>query len=304
MPESANNPRLMPQAPPVLIGLGEILWDVFPDGKQLGGAPLNFTHHGVQLGAEAYPVSAVGADADGVEIRQFLASKNLPDLHVQTDAAHPTGRVIVALQDGKPTYEILRDVAWDNIPFTPALAELADRADAACFGSLAQRNPVSRHAIHAFLDAMRPGSLRIFDVNLRQAFYSREIIESSLRRANILKLSDEELPVLASMFNLPGDVPSQLRCLHKLFGLQLVAYTRGAHGSLLLSANETSDHPGLPTQVVDTVGAGDSFTATLCMGLLLNLPLAEINHRANEVAAFVCSQAGATPLHPAGHFSH
>ena len=283
---------------PVVVGLGEILWDVFPEGKQLGGAPLNFSHHCAQLGAEAYPVSAVGADADGEEIRQILAAKNLPDLHVQTDPAHPTGRVNVTLKDGKPTYEILRDVAWDYIRFDENLRNLAARADAACFGSLAQRNSASREAIHAFLDAMRPDSLRIFDINLRQDFYSREIIESSLRRANILKLSDEELPVLAAMFDLPGDASAQLRRLRELFDLRLVAYTRGGSGSLLLTATESSDHLGLPTEVLDTVGAGDSFTATLCTGLLQNLPLAEINIRANRVAAFVCSQVGATPTLP------
>ena len=283
---------------PVVVGLGEILWDVYPKGKQLGGAPLNFSHHCAQLGAEAYPVSAVGADADGEEIRQILAAKNLPDLHVQTDPAHPTGRVNVTLKDGKPTYEILRDVAWDYIRFDENLRNLAARADAACFGSLAQRNSASREAIHAFLDAMRPDSLRIFDINLRQDFYSREIIESSLRRANILKLSDEELPVLAAMFDLPGDASAQLRRLRELFDLRLVAYTRGGSGSLLLTATESSDHLGLPTEVLDTVGAGDSFTATLCTGLLQNLPLAEINIRANRVAAFVCSQVGATPTLP------
>jgi len=288
----------MTQKLPVIIGLGEILWDVYPKGKQLGGAPLNFSHHCAQLGAEAYPVSAVGADADGEEIRQILAAKNLSDLHVQADPAHPTGRVNVTLRDGKPTYEILRDVSWDNIQFTPTLADLATRADAACFGSLAQRNSASREAIHAFLDAMRPDSLRIFDINLRQDFYSREIIESSLRRANILKLSDEELPVLAAMFDLPGDASAQLRRLRELFDLRLVAYTRGGSGSLLLTATESSDHLGLPTEVLDTVGAGDSFTATLCTGLLQNLPLAEINICANQVAAFVCSQAGATPTLP------
>lgn len=283
---------------PTVIGLGEILWDVFPEGKQLGGAPLNFSHHGAQLGADAYPVSAVGADANGEEIRQILAAKNLPDIHVQTDPTHPTGRVNVTLRDGKPTYEILRDVAWDNIRFTPALAELAARANAACFGSLAQRNSVSRHSIHAFLDAMRPESLRIFDINLRQDFFNREIVESSLRRANILKLSDEELPVLTAMFDLPGDVSAQLRHLLERFNLQLVAYTRGGAGSLLVTAGETSDHLGFPTEVIDTVGAGDSFTATLCMGLLQNLPLAEINRHASQVAAFVCSQSGATPQLP------
>jgi fructokinase len=284
--------------PPVVVGIGEMLWDVFPEGKKLGGAPLNFSHHCGQLGASAHPVSAVGADADGAEIRQILASKNLPDAQVQTDTAHPTGRVNVTLQNGKPTYEILAEVAWDYIRFDQNLWDLASRADAVCFGSLAQRSPVSRTTIQAFLEAMRPEALRIFDVNLRQNFYSKEILETSLRHANIFKLSDEELPTLARFFDLTGQVLNQLQALRGMFDLRLVAYTRGGEGSLLVTANETSDHPGIPTEVVDTVGAGDSFTATLCMGLLQNLPLAEINRRACQVASFVCSQSGATPQLP------
>ncbi|NBS52899.1 MAG: carbohydrate kinase [Spartobacteria bacterium] len=283
---------------PVVVGIGEILWDVFPEGKKLGGAPLNFSHHCGQLGATAHPVSAVGADADGTEIRLILASKNLPDAHVQTDTAHPTGRVNVTLQNGKPTYEILAEVAWDYIRFDQNLRDLASRADAVCFGSLAQRSPVSRATIQAFLEAMRPEALRIFDVNLRQNFYSKEILETSLRYANIFKLSDEELPTLAGFFDLKGQVSTQLQRLREMFDLRLVAYTRGGEGSLLVTANETSDHPGFPAEVIDTVGAGDSFTATLCMGVLQNLPLAEINQRACQVAAFVCSQSGATPSLP------
>ena len=283
---------------PVVVGIGEILWDVFPEGKKLGGAPLNFSHHCGQLGASAHPVSVVGADADGAEIRQILASKNLPDAQVQTDTAHPTGRVNVTLQDGKPTYEILAEVAWDYIRFDQNLRDLASRADAVCFGSLAQRSPVSRATIQAFLEAMRPEALRIFDVNLRQSFYSKEILETSLRHANIFKLSDEELPTLAVFFDLSGQVLEQLQALRQMFDLRLVAYTRGGEGSLLVTANETSNHLGIPTEVVDTVGAGDSFTATLCMDLLQNLPLAEINRRACQVAAFVCSQSGATPSLP------
>jgi fructokinase len=283
---------------PVVVGIGEMLWDVFPEGKKLGGAPLNFSHHCGQLGASAHPVSAVGADADGAEIRQILASKNLPDAQVQTDTAHPTGRVNVTLQNGKPTYEILAEVAWDYIRFDQNLRDLASRADAVCFGSLAQRSPVSCATIQAFLGAMRTEALRIFDVNLRQNFYSKEILETSLRHANIFKLSDEELPTLARFFDLTGQVLNQLQALRGMFDLRLVAYTRGGEGSLLVTANETSDHPGIPTEVVDTVGAGDSFTATLCMGLLQNLPLAEINRRACQVASFVCSQSGATPQLP------
>jgi len=291
----------MPSAP-VVVGIGEMLWDVFSEGKKLGGAPLNFNHHCGQLGAPAHPVSAVGADVEGAEIRQILVSKNLPDAHVQTDTAHPTGRVNVTLQDGKPTYEILAQVAWDYIRFDQNLRDLASCADAVCFGSLAQRSPVSRATIQAFLETMRPQTLRIFDVNLRQNFYSKEVLETSLRHANILKLSDEELPTLARFHDLSGQVLEQLQALRRMFDLRLVAYTRGSEGSLLVSANHTSDHPGFPTEVIDTVGAGDSFTATLCMGLLQNLPLAEINRRACQVASFVCSQSGATPQLPSKIF--
>ena len=283
---------------PLVVGIGEMLWDVFPEGKKLGGAPLNFSHHCCQLGATAHPVSAVGADPDGAEIRQILALKNLPDAHVQTDKEHPTGRVNVTLQNGKPSYEILAEVAWDYIRFDQNLRDLASRADAVCFGSLAQRSSVSRATILAFLEAMRPEALRIFDVNLRQNFYSKEILETSLRQSNIFKLSDEELPTLARFFDLSGQVLDQLQALRQMFDLRLVAYTRGGEGSLLVTANETSDHPGFPTQVKDTVGAGDSFTATLCMGLLKNLPPNEINRRACQVAAFVCTQSGATPTLP------
>ena len=287
---------------PDVVGIGEMLWDVFPDEEKLGGAPLNFSLHCAQLGASAFPVSALGADTDGALIRKILCSKNLLDSFVQTDPIHPTGQVNVTLNNGKPSYEILPDVAWDYISFDHQLHELAIHADAVCFGSLAQRSAVSRASIHAFLDSMRPETLRIFDVNLRQDFYSREILEASLRRANICKLSDEELPVLAKLFDLPGEVSTQLQRLREMFDLRLVAYTRGAEGSLLVTAGESAEHPGFRTKVVDTVGAGDSFTATLCMGLLQNLPLAEINRRACRIAAFVCSQAGATPQLPR-HFS-
>jgi fructokinase len=280
---------------PVVVGIGEMLWDVFPEGKKLGGAPLNFSHHCRQLGASAHPVSAVGADADGAEIRQILAAQDLPDDHVQIDTAHSTGRVQVTLHNGKPTYELLSDVAWDYMRFEPNLRNLASHADAVCFGSLAQRSNISRTTIGAFLDAMRPETLRIFDVNLRQNFYSKEILETSLHRANIFKLSDEELPTLSHFYDLSGQVLDQLQTLRQMFNLRLVAYTRGPEGSLLVTANDTSDHPGFPGNVIDTVGAGDSFTATLCMGLLQNLPLAEMNRRACLVASFVCSQSGATP---------
>jgi fructokinase len=288
------------ERPMRVAGIGELLWDVFPEGKRLGGAPVNFSYHCHQLGATAYPVSAVGADSLGVEIREVLISKSVPDGFVATDAIHPTGTVQVTLDsNGKPSYEICEGVAWDYIALSDALAALAGKMDAVCFGSLAQRNDASRATIDAFLDAMRPDALKLFDVNLRQAFFSREIIESSLQRCTILKLSDEELPVLAEMFGISGSVLEQVEGLRSKFELQLIAYTRGPNGSLLMTETETDDHPGCPGRAIDSVGAGDSFTAALCIGLLNAKPLAQINEHANRVGTFVCQQSGATPSLPA-----
>jgi fructokinase len=280
----------------VVAGVGELLWDIFPEGKRLGGAPVNFSYHCRQLGATGYSVSAVGNDELGAEIRAVLVAKSLPDLFVAMDETHPTGTVQVTLENGKPSYEICEGVAWDHIPMSGKLETLAKKTDAVCFGSLAQRNDVSRATIHAFLDAMRPDALKIFDVNLRQTFFSKEIIEASLVHSNILKLSDEELPVLSDLFGIFGSVSEQLEALRAKFDLKLIAYTRGPDGSLLVAADEASDHPGCPGEAINSVGAGDSFTATLCMGLLNQKPLAEINHHANRMATFVCSQDGATPV--------
>lgn len=284
---------------PIVTGIGELLWDVFPEGKRLGGAPVNFACHCGQLGAEAYPVSCIGSDELGAEIRDVLTSLNVDSSYVAEDAEHSTGTVQVTLdENGKPSYEICEGVAWDVLPMSGKLGELAQKADAACFGSLAQRNDVSRATIRQFLEMMRPDSLKIFDVNLRQSFYSLEIIEESLGLSNILKLSDEELPVLAEMFGISGSIHEQLCTLLEKFGLKLVVYTRGPDGSLLVAPGETSDHPGSPGDAINSVGAGDSFTATLCMGLLNGKSLDEINEHANRVATFVCSQDGATPVLP------
>ena len=230
--------------------------------------------------------------------------KNLKKIGVNTSYVfeskeHKTGRVNVSLNNqGKPIYEIIENVAWDHIPFTPNIQKLSQTLDAVCFGTLAQRSSVSRKTIQTFLQNMPKDSLKIFDVNLRQSFYSKKLIEESLQLANILKLSDEELPVLADFFNLEGDVPDQIKKIQIKFDLDLVAYTRGANGSLLLSKSETDDFPGLTANVIDSVGAGDSFTASLCIGLLRGWSLDKINLFANKVASFVCSQKGATPILP------
>ena len=279
-----------------VVGIGELLWDLFPSGKRLGGAPMNFCYHCQQLGAEGIPVSAVGSDELGADIRAVLAANGVTDEFVAEDSLHPTGTVRVELDGrGKPAYEICEDVAWDYIPLCTEEMQLAAKADAVCFGSLAQRNGVSRKTIPGFLLAMNADALKIFDINLRQNFYSREIIEESLRLCNVLKLSDEELPVLAELFGLSDSVGQQLETLRSTFNLKLIAYTRGADGSLLVSKDEISEHSGCASNAVNSVGAGDSFAAALCMGLLNGKPLDEISEHANRVAAFVCSQDSATP---------
>jgi len=282
------------------VGIGELLWDVFPSGRRLGGAPANFAAHCFHLGADACLVSAVGQDADGVELCETMSGLGLPTAWIQRDAGHPTGTVQVTLNaQGHPAYEICRPVAWDFVQWTDDLETLAAEAGAVCFGSLAQRGDATRKTIQRFLAAVPDAALRIFDVNLRQDFYSREILETSLGLANVVKLSDEELPVLAEMFGFSGEAEAQARQLLERFALRHVAYTRGANGSLLVGPAITSDCPGVDTHVVDTVGAGDSFTAALCVGLLHGLPLDDIHVWANRVAAFVCSQRGATPSLPA-----
>lgn len=224
----------------------------------------------------------------------------LPTDGVGVDTVAPTGTVSVELAaDGQPRFTIHEDVAWDRLVADEASLAFAAQADAVCFGSLAQRSEPSRSCIRKLVTAAPVAALRVFDINLRQHFYSREIVEESLRLANALKLNDTELQVLAAMFGLGGSVREQLATLAERFGLRAVALTRGAHGSLLLAGGAWSEHAGLTVKVVDSVGAGDAFTAAMALGLLAGRPLDEINRHANEVAAYVCSQPGATPVLPA-----
>ena len=282
-----------------VMGIGEVLWDVFPGGRQIGGAPYNFAFHCAQLGAQAYPISCIGKDDSGFEIQENAQSAGMNISCLQEHEEFPTGTVQVVLNSGKPSYDICRNVAWDNLQFTSGLESLAGKASAVCFGTLGQRNEVSRETIRSFMQACPDSALKIFDINLRQDFFSKARIQNSLDLANILKLSDEELPVVADLFALSGSVLDQLEELLSRFQLQLVAYTRGPNGSLLVSSSIIADHKGYIDELaVDTVGAGDSFTAALCMGLLQKRPLNEINEYANRVATFVCSQRGATPKLP------
>ena len=255
--------------------------------------------HAHQLGNTGVVITRIGQDELGQRLLDELKAHDMPVDHVQTDPDYPTGTVIVDFDEsGEPSYDIVKNVAWDQLWFDYDLADEAQVADAACFGSLAQRSEVSRRTIQSFLRATRPSCLRVFDVNLRQSFYSREVIETSLQLANIFKINDEELPVVADMLAFAGDEAAILGALAKRYSLRMIALSRGDKGSLLFSEGRTSNHNGYPVVVADTVGAGDAFTAALALGMLRGCDLDRINDHANRVASFVCSQAGATPELP------
>lgn len=281
---------------PIVVGMGEALWDVLPDGKKIGGAPANFAFHAGQAGMDSRVVSAVGKDALGEEALATLEGKGL-NIEAVARVDFPTGVVNVSLgEQGIPQYDICEGVAWDNIPFTPALANLARQAQAVCWGSLAQRNEVSRKTIFSFLDAMPSDEerLKVFDINLRQQFYTLEIIEASCRRANVLKINDEELVLVSEMLRLGAGSPEVLcRSLMERYGLRILVLTCGANGSYVFTPVETSYRVTPKVQVADTVGAGDSFTATLVGELLRNTPVGVAHEHAVEVAAYVCTQQGA-----------
>jgi fructokinase len=289
----------MPKSKPLVIGVGEILWDLLPAGKQLGGAPANFAFHAQELGAESLVISRVGDDLLGREILSHVVALGLKKDGITIDPAVPTGTVAVSLdKQGKPTFMIQEPSAWDCIEVGPKILKKAATADAICFGSLAQRYPKSRAAISAVLAATPKSALRIFDVNLRQHYWSPELIQRSLKLANVLKLNDEELPVVANALGVKGEEAVILRELARRFELRAVVLTKGANGSVLL-AGESVTNLGVSKQaVVDTVGAGDAFTAALAMGLLGNFKLGEIHQIATEIAGYVCSCAGATPALP------
>jgi fructokinase len=283
----------------ILVGLGEILWDMLPEGKQLGGAPANFAYHAQALGGRGVIVSCVGADELGEEIMSRLEELGLERKYVAVDKSHPTGTVTVKLDEkGRPDYTIHENVAWDFIPPDSSLLDLAGRADAVCFGSLCQRSQVSRDTVRAFLEATRPDCIRVFDINLRQSYFDGETIRSMLELSTVLKLSDEELPVVADLLGLTGSVSDILLQLTQKYALRMIALTRGANGSCLYTPGQMCSHRGFATQIADTVGAGDSFAAAITLGLLHGRTLDEINEFANRVASFVCSQSGATPSLP------
>lgn len=286
---------------PIVAAIGEVLWDVYPDLARFGGAPANFACHATALGADAPLVSAVGKDELGDQALQTLKSHNVDTSCIDRDATHPTGQVRVTVDAaGRPTYVIADDSAWDNIQWSDSLVTLARQADAVCFGTLAQRSSKSRETIRRFVGATLPGTLRMFDVNLRQEFFDVEVIETSLQLASAVKLNEEELPTVAKMCGVSARNEARIlrRLVHK-YELRVAALTCGGEGALLMTPDEESRCPARPTTVVDTVGAGDAFTATMVIDFLRGVPLAAINRHANAVASFVCSQAGAVARLPA-----
>lgn len=284
----------------MILSLGEVLWDLLPSGPQLGGAPANFACHALGLGAESHLASRVGTDGWGDEALRRLLDRGIGIGHVTRDAVRPTGTVAVELAaDGQPRFEIAADVAWDAMSPAESAFRLAARADAICFGSLAQRSAASRQAIQALVAAAAPDALRIFDVNLRAPFYSEAVIVRSLELADVLKLNETELPVLANQFGLAGSAERQLEQLADRFGLRVVALTLGAEGCRVLCGGEWTVEPGRRIPVRDTVGAGDAFSAALTLGLLSGWPMQELAAAASDIAAHVCTQAGATPALPA-----
>ena len=284
----------------MVVGMGEALWDVLPEGKKIGGAPANFAYHVSQFGLPSRVVSAVGEDKLGAEILDNFREKKLNCMIEQVP--YPTGTVQVELDaEGVPCYDIKEGVAWDNIPYTNALEGLAHCTRAVCFGSLAQRSIVSRETINRFLDAMpvTDETLKIFDVNLRQGFYTKEILCNSFQKCNILKINDEELVTVSRMFGYPGiDLQDKCWILLAKYNLKMLILTCGVNGSYVFTPGKVSFVETPKVEVADTVGAGDSFTATFVAALLKGMSITEAHRLAVDVSAFVCTQNGAMPVIP------
>ena len=280
---------------PVVVGIGELLWDVFPTGKRAGGAPINFVYHASQLGAQGYAISAVGADDLGREILQEL-DKNHIRYFCET-VPYPTGRVQVTLTDGQPSYHIIENVAWDHILPSPKAEEIIGKADAVCFGTLALRHEDSRRTITELVDKAPSHALRFFDVNLRQHYYSKELIEQLLQKANAFKINDEEITVLAQLFGLKGGEDELCRWFLETYRLRYVVLTAGSKYSVIYSPTETSRLDTPHVTVADTVGAGDSFSGAFVAGILTGQTVRQAHEQAVKTAAFVCTKTGAWPAY-------
>ena len=281
-----------------IVGIGEVLWDVFPTGKKLGGAPANFAYHVSQFGLCGLAVSAVGRDALGEETVNSLSEHGL-NFHIDR-VEEPTGTVQVTLDDkGVPQYEIKTGVAWDNIPYSKELSEIASETRAVCFGSLAQRSPVSRETIGWFLDAVPEGCMKVFDINIRQHFYSKEVLEASMEKADILKINEDEIVIVARLFDIPETGFEEIsRRLVGMFGLKMLILTCGAVGSYVFHEGGMSYLATPKVEVADTVGAGDSFTGAFVASILSGKTVEEAHRIAVQVSAFVCTKTGAMPEIP------
>ena len=268
-----------------MAGIGELLWDDLPSGRQLGGAPGNFAFHAMQAGCKSYVISAIGKDELGTELKHVISDLGLSNKYVQENE-FPTSTVTVELdKKGNPGFTIHENVAWDHIRWNKDMGELAKELDAVCFGSLAQRNPESEHSIKSFLNATKPDCLKVFDINLRQKYFNKEIIFNSLYLSDILKLNEDELPVVAGYLGLKGTPEKQLDQILRHFSLKYIVYTMGSRGSIIKNAEESSYTKVPKVQVADTVGAGDAFTAIFITGILKGIPVTETHRKATEFAA-------------------
>lgn len=281
-----------------ILGIGELLWDMLPEGPQLGGAPANYSVMAGRLGNHATVLSRIGRDELGERALEVLKPFPVDCQRLQVDSEQATGRVTVKLEDGQPSYTIHQPAAWDFFEPTKEWLSEAAHADAVCFGSLAQRGPQSRQTIHALVRSTRPECKRIFDVNLRTPFYSAEIVRESLKLASVMKMNDGEVPLVLDLLGFPAT--SSLhegaeRLLENFPDLTLVAITRGGEGSLLAGRSEWNEHPGIPTKVTDTIGAGDAFTAAMTHYLLRGAPLSVLNEAGNRWGSYIASQSGAMP---------
>ena len=282
----------------LVVGLGEVLWDMLPEGRKIGGAPVNFAYHAGQFGIDTMAVSAIGNDKLGEDTIAEMNGKHLN--HIFPSVPYPTGSVQVSLDEkGVPAYDIKENVAWDNIPFTNEIESVARSCRAVCFGSLAQRNTVSRSTIRKFIESTPSGCIRIFDINLRQDFYTKDVICESMKRCNVLKINDEELVLIGRMFGYPGlDIENKCWLILGKYDLDMLVLTCGVNGSYVFTPGEMSFQPTPKVEVADTVGAGDSFTGTFCASILAGMTVAEAHERAVRVSAYVCTQNGAMPVLP------
>jgi fructokinase len=281
----------------IIVGIGELLWDMLPKGKQLGGAPANFAYFAAMLGEQGIIASRVGPDELGKEIVEKVGKLKLQTEYIQTDELMPTGTVAVEVgEKGQPKYTITEETAWDCLDWNEQWETLAKRAKAVCFGSLAQRSPQSRVTIHRFLRAINDDAIRVFDVNLRPPFYTTDIVHESLMLADVAKLNESELPQVMKLLGLKtANLKQNIRTLQAAYGLGMVCLTRGQLGCILANEKQMIENQGFKVRVADAVGAGDAFTAAIVHHLLKNSPLDKMAKAANRLGSYVASQNGATP---------